>query len=302
MVNIYVGTDRSQLFAVKVLEHSIARNTDLEVNVIPMHELEYGKPKDLRQQQRTGFSFTRFCIPKLNNYQGKAIYVDADMLVLKDIKELWNLDFGENHILVQEELPDQHSKPTGDLDPTLKRVNKRVKQSSVMLLDCSKLDWNIEQIIKDLDEWKYSYDDLMFKLCLVDENKVGYKVPFRWNSLEHLAPETCLIHYTDMYTQPWVYSGNPHEEVWLDEVRLMLSKGVITINEVQKEVELGYFRPSIVDDILRRREDDPSKKSEIIIRNREKDLKLGYVSHKEYAELHEKRKEVFDEYNFSDRF
>ena len=78
-VRVYVGTDRSQVLAVKVLEHSIKRHTKLDVVVHPMLDLPIKQPLDPRNWQRTGFSFSRFCIPKLSNYSGKAINLDADM-------------------------------------------------------------------------------------------------------------------------------------------------------------------------------------------------------------------------------
>lgn len=40
----------------------------------------------------TGFSGFRFAIPELCGFAGKAIYLDADMLLLGDIAELWALE------------------------------------------------------------------------------------------------------------------------------------------------------------------------------------------------------------------
>ena len=38
----------------------------------------------------TAFSFTRFLIPHLMNYQGWALFMDCDMLCRSDIKALWD--------------------------------------------------------------------------------------------------------------------------------------------------------------------------------------------------------------------
>ena len=62
---IYVGTDRSQLLAVKVLEYSIKRHASIPVELTPMVDLALPEPKDPRQGKRTGFSFARFAIPEL---------------------------------------------------------------------------------------------------------------------------------------------------------------------------------------------------------------------------------------------
>src|SRR5688500_17656237 len=101
-VRVFVGTDRSQALAVKVLEHSIKRHTDLPVEVTPMCDLPIRQPKDPRQGQRTGFSFSRFCIPQLAGYRGRAIYMDADMLVFKDIRELWEMPFNGAKVIIQQ--------------------------------------------------------------------------------------------------------------------------------------------------------------------------------------------------------
>ena len=91
VIKVYVGADRSQQLAVKVLEYSIQRHTTAPVEVIPMIDLPVPVPKDPRNGQRTGFSYSRFCIPKLAGYSGRAVYMDADMQVFKDIQELWKL-------------------------------------------------------------------------------------------------------------------------------------------------------------------------------------------------------------------
>lgn len=242
-VRVFVGTDRSQLLAVKVLEHSIKRNTRLDVEVIPMLDLPIRQPQDPRNSQRTGFSFSRFCIPQLAGYRGKAIYLDADMLVFKDIESLWNIPFDGAKVVIQEEIPSD--KQTTD---KIGAPRERVKQCAVMLLDCDRLDWDINQIIDGFDRGQYDYDELLKNLCILDESEIKYGVPFKWNSLEHYDESTCLIHYTDMYTQPWVSAENKNAYLWVDEVRSMLKDGSLTFQELQREVELKYFRPSLIRD------------------------------------------------------
>lgn len=43
----------------------------------------------------TPFSCFRFAIPQICGFDGRAIYLDADMLVLGDIQELWRMDIGD---------------------------------------------------------------------------------------------------------------------------------------------------------------------------------------------------------------
>jgi lipopolysaccharide biosynthesis glycosyltransferase len=244
VIRVFVGTDRSQYLAVPVLEHSIKRHTTAQVEVIPMLDLPVPVPKDPRNGQRTGFSFSRFCIPKLAGYQGKAIYMDADMLVFKDIQELWNIPFDGAKIVIQQEVKFE--------EETTRKIGapkRRKKQCAVMLLDCERLDWDIERIVADMDEGKYDYESLMYDLCILGDSEIKFGVPFEWNSLEHYDSETRLIHYTDVYTQPWTYAGNKLGYLWYNEVRLMLKTGVLKWDQLEKDIELGYFRPSLVRDI-----------------------------------------------------
>lgn len=237
---VFVGADRSQLLAVKVLEHSLRRHTDMSVSVTSMHELDLPSPNDLRQSARTGFSFTRFAIPELAGFTGRALYLDADMLVFKDLREIYDLPFGRAKVIIQEELPEAAQAAKAGAPA------RRIKQCSVMMLDCGALDWKANEIIAGLDG-RYTYEDLMFDLCLLQPEEIAYDIPFKWNSLEVYEPgRTGLIHYTDMNTQPWVYVGNPNGRLWLDEVRLMLDRRLLERDEIEAEIALGYFRPSLL--------------------------------------------------------
>ena len=244
VIRVFVGADRSQQLAINVLEYSIQRHTTAPVEVIPMIDLPVPVPKDLRNSQRTGFSYSRFCIPKLAGYSGRAIYMDADMQVFKNIMELWELPFNGAKVLVQQDV--KH------LDVTMAKDNApktRIKQCAVMLLDCSRLDWDINTIVSDLDERRYTYGQLMYEMCILTEDEVGYAVPFEWNSLEYYDDNTRLIRYTDMGTQPWVSTNNSNSHIWFAEVREMLAAGSLDWGTLETEVRLEYFRPSLLSEI-----------------------------------------------------
>jgi lipopolysaccharide biosynthesis glycosyltransferase len=288
-VRVYIGTDRSQLLAVKVLEHSIKRHTKLKVEVYPMLDLPVRKPQDPRNWQRTGFSFSRFCIPELAGYAGKALYLDADMLVFRDIASLWQIPFDGAKVIIQEELPVEHQKTN-----KLGAPKQRIKQCAVMLLDCDRLDWKVDEIIDGFDRDKYNYEKLMYELCILDDRtEIKYGVPFEWNSLEYFDRNTCLIHYTDMATQPWVSCQNKYGYLWLNEVRLMLGNGSLTLDEIQKEIDLGFFRPSLIRDLKYGKfipefwQASWQKSNELL------DKTSNFKPHKEVYELKRQREEAF---------
>ncbi len=242
-IRIFVGTDRSQRIGVKVLEYSIARHTQRPFEVISLEDVQLPEPEDKRQVQRTGFSFARFAIPKLAGFRGKAIYMDADMLVFRDIGELWDLPFNGRKMLIQEAVAEP-----ADASADVNSVRLRKKQCAVALLDCGALDWHPEKIIAGLDG-EYNYEQLMSELCILNDEELGYSIPAQWNSLEVYNSDTCNLHFTDMPTQPWVSTNNPLGFLWLATLRDMLDEGVIDEQSLLEEVRLGYARPSLLTEL-----------------------------------------------------
>ncbi|MDX2235650.1 MAG: hypothetical protein NW200_14220 [Hyphomonadaceae bacterium] len=278
-IRIFVGADRSQALAVKVLAYSIHRHTDARVDVISMEDVVLPEPEDPRHGSRTLFSFTRFAIPRLAGYRGKAVYMDADMQVFTDIRGLVSIPFDNAKVVIQEELPEEHQPKQG----VLGAPKRRIKQCSVMLLDCDRLEWVPEDIIASLGR-DYTYEDLLYHLCILEEHEIREGVPFEWNSLEtHIPGRTCLTHYTDMLIQPWVSPENPIGWVWLEEVKRMLAEGALTWAALEEEVALGYFRPSLLQE-LRLNEDLSQPDPERIKRYLASDADAGFVKHREVYE------------------
>lgn len=291
MIKVYVGADRSQQLAINVLEYSIKRHTTAQVEVIPMIDLPVPLPEDPRNGQRTGFSYSRFCIPKLAGYKGKAIYMDADMLVSSDIRELWDIPFDDAKIIIQEEV-----KYSDETTTKLGSPKKRIKQCAVMLLDCERLDWNIINIVEDMNQGKYDYEQLMYEICILKENEVKYCIPFEWNSLEFWDSSTNLLHYTDVYTQPWTDCRNKNGYLWFNEVRRMLSDGSLELETLRKEIELGYFRPSLIRDIKYRHLVPSFLHGLWDKKNLAIDKLSGYVKHKDVYEAKRNRKKAIQKY------
>ncbi len=221
---VFVGTDPSQGLACKLLERSMRRHATIPLVIDTMDNVRWPAPKDANNQPRTEFSFHRFAIPALAGHRGRALYVDADMLVFRDLRELWSLPFGEATVL--------HA-PSSD--------PKRPKQFSVMLLDCDRLRWNPDDIVAGLDAGRYGYDRLMGDLCLEAPAKVQARVPVEWNSLDRYeAGRTGLLHYTHIETQPWVYARHPLGDLWVEQLREAIDAGVINASEVDHAVERGW--------------------------------------------------------------
>jgi hypothetical protein len=227
-IRIFVGTDAAQTLAVKVLEYSIKRAASMSVHVEAIDDRQVPVPRDPANRSRSGFSFSRFLIPQLCGHRGRGIYMDADMLVFSDVRQLWTADFEGAEVLYAE-------------GP---RNSSRPPQFSVLLLDCERLGWDVREIVRGLDDGRYDYRQLMQELCIVPEQKRRAGLPFEWNSLEHYEQgRTCLLHYTDMPTQPWVSNDNPNGELFYACCRQALEEGFIPPDLIYDEVEQGHVSP-----------------------------------------------------------
>lgn len=92
-LRLFVGSDVYQhnAGAEVALEASVRKNTKRDVDIVWMRQ---GSPGwdwggDIRSGWATPFSMFRWFIPEYCQYEGKAIYMDADMVALRDLEELW---------------------------------------------------------------------------------------------------------------------------------------------------------------------------------------------------------------------
>jgi len=93
-LTVYIGYDTTNLgqqMARTVCERSIRRyNEDIEIKTLELKDLissgVYTRPHD--EKQSTEFTYTRFLVPYLNNYQGLAVFCDSDFLWQRNIYSL----------------------------------------------------------------------------------------------------------------------------------------------------------------------------------------------------------------------
>lgn len=230
-VRVYVGSQEAQMLAVKVLEFSIRSHTAADVAVFPLHHarVDFPLPKDPQNRPRTPFSFQRFYIPALQHYQGRAIYLDSDMQVFSDIRELWSLPFEGADLLAVREPGESGRRP----------------QFSVMLLNCSELNWHLPDIVAALDCGELTYETLMYEMAVAP--KLRAAIDPSWNSLESYLPDkTKLLHYTDMPTQPWVSPDNRNGALWVRALLQAVGAGYISRAYVEDQVHQGHVRPSLL--------------------------------------------------------
>lgn len=239
-VKVFVASTEAEMLPVKVLDFSIRKHASISVEVKPIYQtgIEIPLPKDHENLPRTPFSFQRFVIPEVVGYKGRAIYLDADMQVFKDIRSLWTRPFNGAEIFAVQEPEESGRRP----------------QFSVMALNCDLLKWKVREIVDDLDKGALTYAQLMYEMTVA--KTIDRCIDPAWNSLERYAEgKTALLHYTDMHTQPWVSQINPLGYLWVGDLFEAIDMGVITEGYVKECVEKGFVRPSLLYQVEHRIED-----------------------------------------------
>lgn len=147
---------------------------------------------------QTPFSCFRFAIPELCGFKGRAIHMDADFLVQRDLRPIFE------------------TKMTAP-------VMSPHKRSDFMIMDCSKFQ---ELVLMDLwpsiDQMRPSGNLIQSYLKRLEENMFMADADHSWESWDgrNYSEETYNIHYTDMNSQPWKpypeyfsYPQHPSQEV-----------------------------------------------------------------------------------------
>lgn len=234
VIRISIGTEPLQWVASEVLKHSIRRRTERPVEFIESWTKAAGWHPLMSTVQKlkggTGFNVWRWLTPQLYP-DGKAIYLDADQVVLADIGELWD------------QL--QESKTIACVTDAIgifggKKVPEPGKvQTSVMLMDVGKLRSAMQQCdpIGQCSRGSMAYRDLM-QAAWLDRRQVQVLDP-AWNHFGIVNEETKLIHYSHVASQPQKHPEHPAGWVFGTELRQAVADNVITVKQLKKETAAG---------------------------------------------------------------
>jgi lipopolysaccharide biosynthesis glycosyltransferase len=134
MNKIFIGFDTNEVVAYHVLVNSIIRHAKSPVSITPLILDQLPIDRSYEADQSTQFSFSRYLVPYLCGYRGKALFLDCDMLVRCDINELFTMINHDERVAVvkHDYVPKYESK---FLDKT-QTAYARKNWTSVMLFNC----------------------------------------------------------------------------------------------------------------------------------------------------------------------
>lgn len=83
-MRVFIGVDNRQPVAYNVCRFSIERRASKPVHIMPLR-IDW---MPVKRRGLTDFSFSRYLVPYLCGYEGEALFMDPDMLVLDDIHKI----------------------------------------------------------------------------------------------------------------------------------------------------------------------------------------------------------------------
>ncbi len=247
-VRVFIGSGEASRLERKVLQYSLRKNSkrELEVYVFngthnavePPGGEPFPAPMSLKAKYTnvTEFSNYRFLIPQLCNSEGRAIYLDSDMVALADIGELFDADMGGADFLAKAE----------SADPG--QPDFRGWGMSVSLFDCAKCRFDLDRYVDEMARGLYTYKDLhwMSPTFLKHHPFDIGPIDSRWNDFDRHDGGTKLIHYTDLYTQPWKFPRHPYGELWFRYFEEARAAGVVDDQDIVLSRALGYVRQDLL--------------------------------------------------------
>ncbi|WP_126148116.1 glycosyltransferase [Synechococcus elongatus] len=229
---IYIGTEANQYLAEQTLIYSIRKHlSDPSIEIIPLTQT----------QQRVGgtrFGFVRFTLPQAMGYQGKALYLDADQLALTDLAPIFDL------------LPDDKAIACVYEAEGLYNGKPHVQtwHTSVMLLDCEQLAWQPDELFATVVPNKQEpkpgqirYRNFM-ELQWFEQERIA-KLPPSWNHFNIVTPETNIVHFSHVRSQPWKNPRHELTDFWLGYLKEAIAAGYLRRRDVVAAVARGHVHP-----------------------------------------------------------
>jgi lipopolysaccharide biosynthesis glycosyltransferase len=243
-VRVFIGSGEASLLERKTLIYSLRKHSKRAMEIYVFNGThnaieQDGRPPvlanmslNVKYRNYTEFSNYRWLIPEICQNQGRAIFLDSDMVCLSDIGEFFDAPMNGCDMLAKEEA----------------YKGTAAWGMSAVLFDCSTCRFDLEEIFSEVDQGRFTnteFHQMAPKFLAVHPFKLGPIDP-NWNSFDHFDAATRLIHYTNLRTQPWKFPGHKHESLWFQYFNEARATGYITQRDVDKTLSRAYARQDIL--------------------------------------------------------
>lgn len=193
-LNVFIGYDERQPIAYHVAQASILETASMPVSVTPLKLSQL----PLKRTGLTPFTWSRFLVPYLCDYQGWGLFMDLDVLVMDDLNKLM-ADIDETKAVF-----------TADTQPKFERA-------AVMLFNCAHEDNKV--LTPDFVEGASALHSISWT-----QNRGS--LHNRWNHLvgyDEPSDDVGIIHYTMGIPAHPDTADCEHADKWIKQHRQMNS-------------------------------------------------------------------------------
>lgn len=247
-LRIYLGWDGREKVAYEVCKHSIEKHTHSDVEIIPLYHKELrrqgffarpwetealtGNMRDLIDGRpfSTEFSHTRFLVPELMKYKGWALFMDCDMIVRCDIKEVFShIDDKYAAMCVKHR---QKVTSSEKMDGSVQQSYHRKNWSSFLLFNCG--HHANRKITKDVVNT--ATGGWLHALSWLQDHEIG-DLPDYYNWIAGTSradTKPRIIHYTE--GGPWFSSCQDvmFGDLWWTYYKSLSDEGICPSDEILK--------------------------------------------------------------------
>lgn len=189
---IFIGYDINQTVAFHVCTNSLIRHSSIPISITPLSLSNLNMYTEYHTDGSNSFTYTRFLVPYLQNYNGWALFIDGDMILLDDITKLWdNIDETKAVMVVKHEYKTKiNIKYLGSKNKDYPRKN----WSSVILWNCS----HEKNKVLTTEFIQESTGSFLHRFSWLSDDEIG-GLPIEWNWLPDEFGDNAdakLLHYT----------------------------------------------------------------------------------------------------------
>ena len=218
-LKIFIGFDSSnygQELAYEVCKRSILKNTKYDVEIhklVKKDMINQGIFKRTDSDGATEFTYTRFFVPYLCNYEGYGLFCDSDFLWKCDINELFEKYIGEEFAVSCVKHAYQNCCSRKKMDNQVQEWYPRKNWSSLMIFNCSHKNTKnltLENVNIKSPKW-------LHRMEWCDDNEI-LEIPKSYNYLVDYYDDEDIkaLHFTD--GGPWHpgYENVQYGNEWLE--------------------------------------------------------------------------------------
>ena len=227
-LKVFVGYDTREDVAWQVCKHSIiSKNKNVDVQPLKLTELkDKGRYwRDIDKLGSTEFTFSRFLIPELCNFNGWALFCDCDIVFINDVAELFAQADDKYAVMCAKH--DYTPKEGTMMDGHTQTEYPRKNWSSVMLFNCGHP--SNQKLTQDLVNNPDTTGKYLHRFSWLTDEEIG-QFSHEWNWLVgwYKEPEDGTpkaLHYTE--GGPWFenYRNCEYNNIWKEELSDMMTNG-----------------------------------------------------------------------------